>query len=86
MLSVPMDNLKQVMLGIFEDHEDAFRLEDDLDQGDNVVVGKLGTKCHFSYGRLRNTGVAQLSVFVWFESAPNQPEPLQPQAPLDHTF
>ena len=38
-LGVVLDDLEKVMLGIFEDHEDALILEDDLDEIDDVGVG-----------------------------------------------
>ena len=35
-LSVMMDDLQQIVLGIFKHHEDAFVFEDDFDEADDI--------------------------------------------------
>ena len=37
-----LDYLEQVVLCIFEDHEDALVFEDDLDEMDHVWMGQFG--------------------------------------------
>ncbi len=37
-LGVVMDDLQEVMLGVFEDHKDAFVFQDDLDKANDIHV------------------------------------------------
>lgn len=67
-LSVPVYDLQEIMLGVFEDHEDALGFQDNLDQMNDVLVGQLGTQRHFADSRLGNAGVLQFAFFVWLES------------------
>ena len=41
LLSVVVDDLEEIVLGILEDHEDAFVFKDDLDETDNVRVSEF---------------------------------------------
>jgi hypothetical protein len=47
---VVVDDLKQVVFGIFEDYEDALVFQDDLIGMDDVKVCKLGAESHLPYG------------------------------------
>ena len=49
-LGVVVDDLKQIVFGVLEHHENALVLEDDLDQVDEVGVGQLRTKGHLTTG------------------------------------
>ena len=60
LLRVVVDDLQQVVLGVFEHHEDALVLENDLNQADHIVVLELRAECHFSDGGLRNARVLYL--------------------------
>lgn len=42
-LRVVMDDLEEIVFGIFEDHEDALVFEDDLNQFDDIGMAQLGT-------------------------------------------
>ena len=59
-LSVVMDDLEEIVLGIFEDHEDAFVFEYDFDEADHIRVAQFGTQSHLSDGRLGYAGVLGL--------------------------
>lgn len=48
-LRMMMDDLEQVMLRVFEHHEDTFVFQDDLDQSDDIHVTEFGTQCHLSH-------------------------------------
>ena len=58
-----VDDLQQVMLGIFKDHENTLRLQDDLDQVDQELIRQLGAKCHFSDCRLGDASILQFRAF-----------------------
>jgi hypothetical protein len=45
-LSVVMDDLQEIMLGVFKDHEDAFVFQDDLMEFDDINMTKFGTQGH----------------------------------------
>ena len=63
-----VDDLEQVMLGVLENHEDAFVFENDLDQIDDVWVGKFGTQSHLTTSGLRYASVLDHFTFlVWLE-------------------
>jgi hypothetical protein len=62
-LRVVMDDLQEVVLGILEDHEDAFVFEDDLNQADYVRVRELGAERHFPDGGLGDSRVLDLFAF-----------------------
>lgn len=64
-----MNDLQEIMLAVFEYHENAVILKDSLDVPDDVYVGKLGTECHFADGGLRNAGVCSFSFAVGLESS-----------------
>ena len=60
LLVVVVDDLKQVVLGELEHHEDALVLEHDLDEFDDVFVLQLGAEGHFSDGALGDARVSDL--------------------------
>lgn len=62
-----MDDLQQVVFGVFEDHEDAFRLEDDFYEVNEGWMAEFGAKGHFPDRRLRDAGVLEFAFLVWFE-------------------
>lgn len=45
-----VNNLQQVVLTIFENHEDAFILENDFGQVNDIGMGQLGAQGHLSDG------------------------------------
>ena len=47
-LGVMMDDLEEVMLGILEDHENTFVLENDFDEPDHIHMTQLGTEGHLT--------------------------------------
>lgn len=49
-LGVMMYDLKEIVLGVFEDHEDTFIFEDDFDEADYIHVTQFGTEGHFPDG------------------------------------
>lgn len=56
------------MLGVFEHHEDTFRLEDYFHEMDERAVRELSAEGHFADGRLRDAGVLKVGAFfVGFE-------------------
>lgn len=68
-LRVVVDDLQQVVLGVFEDHEDAFFFEQDFVKADQVGVREFGAEGHFADRGLRDTGVLEeFAFFVGFES------------------
>lgn len=68
-LGVVMNDLEQVMLGIFEHHEDALVFQNDFLQLHNVWMVQLRAQGHFPNGRLRQARVLNdLSLFVRLES------------------
>lgn len=62
-LRVVMDDLEQVMLGIFKDHENTFILQNDFDQANDIDVTQLGAQCHLTNSRLRYSGILDLFSF-----------------------
>lgn len=72
-LRVVVDDLKQVVLRVLEDHEDALVLEDDLDELDHIGMRQLRTKGHLPDGGLGETRVLdQLTLLVGFEPGKSQ--------------
>ena len=45
-LSVVMDDLEEIMLGVLKDHENAFVFQDDLVKFDDINMTKFGTQGH----------------------------------------
>lgn len=67
-LSVVVDDLEEVVFAVFEDHEDAFFFEDDLDEVDEVRVGEFGAEGYFTNGGLGEARVLNcFAFFVGFE-------------------
>jgi hypothetical protein len=67
-LIVVMNDLQQVVLGIFKDNEDALFLENDLGCVHNIGVGEFSTQSHLSDGRLRDARILEFAFFVRLES------------------
>lgn len=63
-LSVMMNDLQEIMLGVLEDHEDAFVFENDFDETNHVHVTQLGTEGHFPDCRLGDSCVLDLLAFL----------------------
>ena len=64
-----VDDLKQIVLCVLENDKDALFFQDYLHGMHDVGVRKLSAECHFSDGRLRNSGVLQFAFLVRLESA-----------------
>lgn len=47
-LRVVVNDLQKIVLAVFEDHENAFFLQDDLNKVDQVGMVKLGAKGHLT--------------------------------------
>ena len=63
-----LDDLKEIVLAVFEDHEDAFLFEDDFRKVNDVPVGKLGAEGHLTDGGLGYARVLYcLILFVGLE-------------------
>ena len=70
---VVLDDLEEVMLAILEYHEDAFLLQDDLGEVDDIWVRELRAEGHFPDGGLGDAGVLNLLIlFVGLESGSHQ--------------
>lgn len=68
-LGVMLNDLQEIMLGVFKYHEDALVLENDLDQVDHIRVRELRTEGHFPTRRLGNACVLDdLPFFIRLES------------------
>jgi hypothetical protein len=67
-LRVVMNNLKEVMLCVFEDHEDTFTFQDDFYKPDDVYMTQLRTKGHLSDSGLGYSRVLNLLAFLIFDS------------------
>jgi hypothetical protein len=61
-----MDDLKEVMLGVFEDHEDAFVFQDNFYEPDDIHMAQFRTEGHLSDGRLRDACILNLLAFLIF--------------------
>ncbi len=59
-----LNDLQQIMLGIFKHHKDTLVFEDDFDQVNNIWVRKLGTQSHFAACRLGYPGVLDHFTFL----------------------
>jgi len=62
-----MDDLQEVVVGVLEDHEDAFAFQDYFYEMDEAWVGELGAEGHFADGGLGDAGVLEFAFFVGFE-------------------
>ena len=59
-LRVVVNDLQEIMLRILKDHIDAFILQYDLNELDNINMAQFGAQRHLSHGRLRNASVVNL--------------------------
>ena len=59
-LRVVMNDLQEIVLRILEHHEDAFILQDDFDELNDIDMAQLGAQGHFSHSRLRNASILNL--------------------------
>ena len=67
-LCVVVNDLQEIVLCILEDHINAFILQYDLDEFDNIDMAQLGAQCHLTHSGLRNTGVMDLlALFIGLE-------------------
>lgn len=66
-LSVMMNNLQEIMLGVLEDHEDTFVFEDDFDETNDIDVTQLGTEGHFPDCGLGDPCVLDLLSFLVYD-------------------
>jgi len=66
-LGMMMHDLQQVVFGIFEDYEDTFVLQYDLNCVNDVCVRELAAKRHFTDCGLGNACVLWIALLVWFE-------------------
>lgn len=67
-LRMMVNDLKQVMFRVLEDHEDAFVFEDDFNQLDDVRMIQLRAQGHFSDRGLGKARVLnQLALLIGFE-------------------
>lgn len=56
------------MLGILENHEDAFVLQDDLDEPDHIDMAQFRAQRHLPHSRLRDASILDLlTLLVWLE-------------------
>jgi hypothetical protein len=63
-LRVVMDYLEQVMLGVFENHEDTFTFQDDFHESDDIYMTQLGAESHLSDCGLGYSRVLNLLAFL----------------------
>jgi hypothetical protein len=68
-LGMVMNNLKQVVFGVFKHNVDALVFQDNFVGMDDAGMGQFAAEGHLSYCRLGNTRILYLAFFVGFESA-----------------
>jgi hypothetical protein len=64
LLSVVMNNLKQIMLCVLENHKDALILQHNLAKTNDIVMVKLAAQTHLTDSTLRDARVADLLAFL----------------------
>lgn len=62
-----VDDLEEIMLGVFKDHEDAFAFQNDFDKMYERWVGEFRAQGHFADSGLRDAGVLQFALFIRLE-------------------
>ena len=63
-LGVVVDDLKQVVLAVLKDHEDAFVFENNFDQMNEVRMREFGAQRHLTNSRLREASVLDIITFL----------------------
>ena len=66
-LRMVMNDLEEVMLSIFEHHEDTFTLQDNFHKSDDIYMTQLGAQGHLSYGGLGYSRVLDLFALLVFD-------------------
>jgi hypothetical protein len=64
LLSVVVNNLKQIVFCILKDHKDALVLEHNLTKTNDIVVVKFAAQAHLTDSTLRDARVADLLAFL----------------------
>jgi hypothetical protein len=62
-----MNDLEEIMLRIFENHEDTFTFQDDFDESDDIYMTQLGTEGHLADGGLRDSCILDLLALLVYD-------------------
>lgn len=66
-LRMVVNDLEEIMLGIFENHKDTFTFQYDFDESDDIYMTQLGTEGHLPDGGLRDACILNLLAFLVYD-------------------